>query len=207
MLDCRYGLCIHWRALDPRGGAWHPRFARRRLQQGGEGGEAMSFRFWSHVDLRDDAECWLWKAYRNPLGYGRYRDESGSKVLAHRHAYVLARGSIPDGQRVLHDCDTPACVNPGHLHLGTIAQNNAERNQRGRQARGERNGRARLCAADVVVIRRRLSHGVSDETIAAEFGVHSKTIYQIARGLTWKHVSLLRPYNHERRERPVEERS
>jgi hypothetical protein len=147
----------------------------------------MSFRFWSHVAIGSDDECWPWLAYRNWDGYGRFRIGEGN-VLAHRHAFELTRSAVPDGLRVLHDCDNPCCCNPAHLHLGTIAENNAERNARGREARGERNGRARLTEADVRAIRARLAHGHSHTSVADAFGVHSKTIYQLAYGLTWRHV-------------------
>lgn len=165
----------------------------------------MSFLFWSHVDLRGDDECWLWTGYYKAGRYGHFGSGSrGTRVLAHRYAYELVRGPIPEGLCVLHDCDTPTCVNPAHLHLGTVADNNAERNERGREARGEKHGLARLTVASVRAIRMMLARGRSHTDIATEFGVARKTIYQLARGRTWKHVTTNNP---ERRERPVEERS
>lgn len=147
----------------------------------------MSFRFWSYVAIDDDDRCWAWLAYRNDQGYGRFR-VGREKVLAHRHALALVRGSVPPHLDVLHDCDNPSCVNPAHLHLGTRAQNNAERNLRGREARGERNGRARLSEAVVRVARKQLALGRSQSSVAADLGVHRKTVYQLASGLTWRHV-------------------
>ena len=165
----------------------------------------MSFLFWSHVDLRGDDECWLWTGYHKAGRYGHFGSGSvGTRVLAHRYAFELVRGPIPEGLCVLHDCDTPTCVNPAHLHLGTVADNNAERNDRRREARGEKHGLARLTDASVRSIRTMLGRGRSQTDIATEFGVARKTIYQIARGRTWKHVTTNHP---ERRERPVEERS
>jgi hypothetical protein len=80
-------------------------------------------------DLRTG--CWLWTAAHDRDGYGSiYVD--GKKEQAHRVAYALFVGPVPEGDWVLHRCDTPACVNPDHLYLGTNKQNVADRENRGR---------------------------------------------------------------------------
>lgn len=78
--------------------------------------------------------CWLWDSPRNDrFGYGYYRNRKNRKILAaHRLAWSLYRGPIPDGICVLHKCDTPACVNPDHLFLGTRADNNRDMNSKNR---------------------------------------------------------------------------
>ena len=66
--------------------------------------------------------CWLWNASFCRDGYGNFYD--GKRVIgAHRYAWTVYCGAIPDGLHILHKCDTPACVNPAHLSLGTHREN------------------------------------------------------------------------------------
>lgn len=75
--------------------------------------------------------CWEWTGTRVEFGYGQIiRD--GRRLRAHRVAYEIAYGPIPDGLVVRHKCDNPPCVRPDHLELGTRADNNQDRENRGR---------------------------------------------------------------------------
>ena len=77
--------------------------------------------------------CWLWAGCHDPDGYGRwgYRGQ----CQAHRAVYVHHVGAIPEGLHALHKCDTPACVNPDHLYLGTSKENQRDVSLRNRHGR------------------------------------------------------------------------
>ena len=88
--------------------------------------------FWSNVDQSGD--CWRWLGSvqaRSRMYYGNcWRDGRWDK--AHRVAWELQHGAVPDGMVVMHLCDHGWCVNPGHLVVGTVAANNLDRVRKGR---------------------------------------------------------------------------
>src|SRR5690242_17489981 len=102
--------------------------------------EGFAERFWSKV--KKTSGCWLWTRSRTKAGYGQFtvRKVSQQPLYAHRIAWMLMRGKIPDGKHVLHDCDVRHCVNPDHLFLGTQQDNNEDRDRKGRTASGDTNG-------------------------------------------------------------------
>lgn len=134
--------------------------------------------------------CIEWAGRRAKDGYGRI-DNGKQGLLTHRYAWELKHGPIPEGLNVLHKCDNPPCCNDEHLFLGTLADNNADRDSKGRQVtpRGESCGTAKLTDKDVIEIRRRLSAGEAYQSIASAFQVSRSCISRIKLGVTWAHLN------------------
>ncbi len=104
-------------------------------------------------------------------------------------AWELEIGHPPDDFCVLHKCDNPPCVNPAHLFLGTNRDNTHDAMAKGRMARGEANGSARLTRAEVIEIRRRYAAGgTTHRTLGVEYGVSRTTISYIVRRQCWRYV-------------------
>lgn len=136
-----------------------------------------------------ESGCWLWDG--PTFNHGRPRVwKDNTHKLAHRVSYEAFLGDIPDGTCVCHKCDTPLCVNPDHLFLGTWDDNNKDKTRKGRQAflRGESHGSSRLTAAQVSEIRRIHSiDGVPTEKIGTMFGVSGRHIRHIVNRKLWRH--------------------
>lgn len=125
----------------------------------------------------------MWTARTNPKGYG-YTSDNGKMRTAHRASYEIFIGPIPDGDQVLHTCDTPSCVNPKHLFLGSNQDNVDDRVAKGRSARAacERNANAKLTPEQVEAIR---SDPRSQRVIGEAYGVTQTNVSAIKRGVTW----------------------
>ncbi len=176
-------------------------------------------RFWSKVNfdgpviLVDLGPCWLWTGTIAGKGYGYFSlfyAGDHARIGAHRYAYWQLVG--PPGELfVCHTCDTPNCVNPVHLFLGTNTDNMADMKRKGRGALGDRNGTrthpekvvrgdrhraahpvvlrgedhplARLTAAQVEEIRRRKAE--PRKVLALEFGISLTHLGDVIRGVKW----------------------
>lgn len=161
-------------------------------------------RFWDKVKKTDG--CWHWIGYRNKdnsgkgyqLPYGRFKFE-GKLHLAHRVAWILTYGPIPDGAQVAHRCDVVYCVRPDHLFLTTQAGNNADKAAKGRAPKGEDAGRAKLTETDVQAIRRIYADqgsGITGKTgtvsyasLARNYSVSKAAIDAVVTYKSWKHLS------------------
>ncbi len=146
-------------------------------------------RFWAKVDK--SGECWVWTAARKSRGYGQFHF-AGRTQGAHRVSWEIAAGQpAPAGIDVCHSCDNPPCVNPGHLFLGTRADNAADMVAKGRSSRtprfwGERHPRARLTDEAVRQIRALRALGIQGLWVAHLFGVRPSTVAAVVHGQNWR---------------------
>jgi hypothetical protein len=119
-------------------------------------------RFWDKT-IQMPNGCIKWGGASNNrgirgVGYGLFKiPKTRKNITAHRLAYILANGEIPEGQWVLHKCDNPKCVNADHLFLGTAADNVADMDSKGRRVNadnsGTKNGRATLDEQKIKMMR------------------------------------------------------
>lgn len=152
--------------------------------------------------------CWLWFRHADRKWYGRIFDAThGGNRYAHRVSYEIHRDPIPEGMCVCHKCDTPACVNPGHLFVGTKKDNTQDMVRKGRTNsrqmaeimrrriangwRGEGVPTSKLTDAQVLEIRERVARDEPRREVAATFGVTLSLVSQIVNGKVWTHLPVL----------------
>jgi hypothetical protein len=155
--------------------------------------------FWARVDKSGgDDKCWPWLTSIGDQGYGVYqfRDER----LAHRIAFILAKGPLEPGVKVLHAEGCPRrCVNPAHLRAGTQAENMEDKRRAGRArggprfGRGELNNRARYCRTQVVVAWEMRGEGYTLADISTVTAITRRSLENIFRGATWAFSTLEMP--------------
>jgi hypothetical protein len=131
--------------------------------------------------------CWEWQRVKNQDGYGRVK-RNGKLESAHRVAYELYVGPIGDKQ-VLHKCDNPGCVNPDHLFLGTIQDNNRDKAQKGRARTipmpGESHPKHKLTEQQVRDIR---NSTLSQSKLGSLYSVSQQLISRVKSGSVWRHI-------------------
>ena len=138
------------------------------------------FEDWIDVETNSKG-CWLWNGPLVTNGYGKAWLFNRS-WRAHRAAWTIYRGEIPEGMQVLHRCDVPRCVNPDHLYLGNQSVNITDCVLKGRHHK------TRLKPGEVRLIRECLVIGYSQSELARQFGVSPASIQSIAAGRTWSKV-------------------
>lgn len=134
--------------------------------------------------------CWLWSGCVKANGYGVIGVRRAGKLhntLAHRASWAQRHGPIPPGLYVCHRCDTPACVNPDHLFLGTQKDNLRDMYAKGRlQNRGVLNASASLTEEQVRQIRRDTR---TLDRVAKDYGVGRSTIWRVRRRMAYVDVA------------------
>ena len=147
-------------------------------------------RFWFWVKKTNT--CWLWIGSRDSRGYGIIsRGAQTGKRLerSHRASWIIHFGPVPESICVLHRCDTPACVNPSHLFLGTLSDNSRDMVSKGRnfQNQGEKNPRSKFTWEQVREIRRLLASGeASQSELCRRFHAGDGWMSDVAHGRLWK---------------------
>lgn len=80
-------------------------------------------RFWVKIDAQDGASCWRWLGAKSHDGYARFRTSDSRTIIAHRMAYEMCVGPIPEGLTLDHLCRNRLCMNPLHLEPVTRREN------------------------------------------------------------------------------------
>lgn len=158
-------------------------------------------RFHTKYTVHPVTGCWEWTGPMHHSGYGNFGvTENGKGVTyrAHCWAYEFLVGPIPDGQKVLHDCDNTRCCRPSHLVLGTGSDNMRHCVARGRHSTQNGNDGPKLTDAMVLNIRVMYARGLlaangtkanpsSLRNIASIYGVKPETVRGIVKGT--KHLN------------------
>lgn len=134
-------------------------------------------------------DCWCWVGYVDQLGYGRLAHELENK--SHRISWLIHKGEIPQGIKVLHRCDLRCCVNPDHLFLGTQTDNMQDMifKKRGNHKGfpGTSNPMAKLNESKVNEIKSlRDNFGYSFKKIAKIMNVAPMTVHRAYTNKTWR---------------------
>jgi hypothetical protein len=144
--------------------------------------ESVIKRFEAKYIPKPNSGCFLWLGAIGHKGTARFGLARKNRTAC-QIAYEIEYGPRGQGLCVRHKCDNPACVNPAHLELGTIADNNSDKMKRGRFKEGEATKASKLTAADVIEIRKRPT---SQRKLAKQYGVTRRHILDIQKERYWK---------------------
>lgn len=147
--------------------------------------------FMEKVTPEPNTGCWLWlQAYATDgYGWAFYGPYRRGGIRAHRAAWEIFNGPIPEGMVVCHKCDTPACANPQHLFLGTPQENTLDMVRKGRHVVPNKDTSQKLTLESARHIRALAAQGVSKVQLSKQFKVSRTAILQVVRGWTHKEVA------------------
>jgi len=154
--------------------------------------------FWEKVDKNGPKVpgvlgcCWIWTGGRDKDGYGKFQvsvpgEDKQRHIRAHRFAWEEVNGPVPADFYLLHRCDNPACVRPGHLRPGTQKQNREDCVRRGREPRGSKKPNAIFTEELIRSVRDRVASGAVLADIARELKVNYLSLHN-AVTKNWRHV-------------------
>jgi len=146
--------------------------------------EAKDLERFLNLTFYNPTGCWLWSGSCDTSGYGLFR-LNGKLEKAHRVSYKQYKSKIPDGMLVCHTCDTPNCVNPMHLFLGTHKDNSEDRDNKGRGRLPYQSGQQMkkiLSVEQQEEIKRQRYFGITQRELATNFGVSQNVIFRVIHG-------------------------
>jgi hypothetical protein len=129
--------------------------------------------------------CFIWLKGKDRDGYGRAWFNK-STLPAHRVSYYLYYKVWPGDKLVCHSCDNPSCVNPNHMFLGTHRDNHKDRGRKGRTAKLDNHGRAKLNVEKAKEIRKLYSAGYTQRELGDMFNVSNAAVHSIVNNKTWR---------------------
>jgi hypothetical protein len=160
--------------------------------------EKVKNRLLNRSTVNKETGCRIWDGYKIH-GYGNIHIKN-KNVATHRVSYEVFIGPIPKDKILMHSCDNPACIEPTHLVIGTIQENNEDRSRKNRTARqfGSSNGMAKLNEENVKFIKEYLlpydircrEYKTMKECVAFEYNVKPLTIHNIMIEKTWKNIKI-----------------
>jgi hypothetical protein len=135
--------------------------------------------FWDLVMTGEEAKCWPWSGHKADTGYGRF-----GTCYAHRIAWYLTNGTIPEGFYVCHRCDNRLCCNPGHLFLGTHQDNVSDMVNKRRHAHGVTSGQSKLSPSRAEGAIFVMALGLNQREAGELFGLTQSHMSLLWRGCT-----------------------
>jgi hypothetical protein len=151
-------------------------------------------RFYSRVKIDEITGCHIFTYGIDIGGYGRPTINK-KRFKAHRVAWTLAYGKIPEDMCVLHKCDNPPCINPEHLFLGTKKDNSRDMANKGRckNSAGENNPRVKLKEYQVLeilnIVKQKGKYWGIYTELAKIYNVNHHTISDIFNKKSWKYLT------------------